>query len=67
MLGDFAIPRGYQCTYCIYNQIRKPESSWPRGRWGVRGIKCLFTRYSPVVVPEGTLPGPGDSRDQWAH
>lgn len=38
----------------FYNQIRKPKSSWSRGRWSIQGIKCLFTRYSPAVVPEVT-------------
>lgn len=38
----------------FHNQIRKPKSSWSRGRWSIRGIKFLVTHYSPGAVPEGT-------------
>lgn len=67
MLGDFAIPHGHQCTYCILQPDKKTKVKLVKRKLGHSGCKVpLHTLFSSCHPRGNMLPGPGDSQDKWA-
>lgn len=68
MWGDFAIPCGYKCTYCLSQPDKKTKVKLVKRKVEHSGYKVPCHTLLSRCRPRGnTLPGPGDSRDKQAH